>query len=124
MPAIRSINDVAGQLRANWNGYLARYWLLLILLALAAIADMLSTVFFMIIDGPEVEGHPIIRLLSIALGPVLGPVVGKLCQFAAAVVLTVYLRRWAIYIFVTVIILYAWAAVYNIVATPILLSTP
>jgi hypothetical protein len=30
------------------------------------------------------------------------------------VALTIYLRRWAIYIFVAVIILYAWAAWYNI----------
>jgi hypothetical protein len=121
MTQIEPIRNVANQLRANWSGYLVQYWVFLVLLALAAIADMLSTVFFMAIDGPEAEGHPVIRLISVVLGPVLGPVVGKLSQVAAAVVLTVYLRRWAIYIFVSVIILYAWAAVYNVVATPLLL---
>ncbi|MDI6451062.1 hypothetical protein [Anaerobaca lacustris] len=121
MTRIQSIQDIPAQLRGNWPGYLAQYWIFLVLLALAAIADMLSTVFFMAIDGPEAESHPVIRLISVVLGPVLGPVIGKLSQVAAAVVLTVYLRRWAIYIFVAVIILYAWAAVYNVVATPLLL---
>ncbi len=121
MPTIRSFSDVTERLQANWDGYLTRYWVFLVLLALAAIADMLSTVFFMIIDGPEAEGHPVIRLLSIVLGPVSGPIIGKCGQFAAAIVLTVFLRRWAIYIFITAIMLYAWAAVYNIVATPLLL---
>jgi hypothetical protein len=124
MIQVRSIGDVVKQLRANWSGYLATYWVFLILLALAATADMLSTVFFMTIDGPQAERHPVIRLVSIALGPVLGPVVGKLCQFAAVVILTVFLRRWAIYIFVAVIILYAWAAAYNVVATPIVAHYP
>lgn len=52
----------------------------------------------------------------------LGPVVGKLAQFAAVVLLTVFLRRWAVYLFIAVIILYAWAAIYNVVATPVLLG--
>jgi hypothetical protein len=121
MTPIRSIRDIAERLQANWNGYLTQYWMFLTLLALAAIADMLSTVFFMVIDGPHAERHPMIRLISIVLGPVTGPVIGKLLQFAAVIVVTVFLRRWALYIFVTVIILYAWAAAYNVAATPILL---
>ncbi len=81
---------------------------------------MLSTVFFMVIDGPQAELHPLIRLISMVLGPVTGPVVGKLFQFATVIVVTVFLRRWALYIFVVVIILYAWAAAYNMAATPLL----
>ena len=119
---VRSIGDVARRLQDNWPGYLATYWAFLLLLAVAAAADMLSTVFFMAIDGPQAESHPVIRLLSLALGPMLGPVVSKLAQFAAVILLTVFLRRWAICIFVAVIILYAWAAVYNAVATPVLLG--
>ena len=122
MIQVRSIGDVAKRLQDNWPGYLATYWAFLVVLALAAVADMFSTVFFMAIDGPHAESHPVIRLLALALGPMLGPVVGKLAQFAAVVLLTVFLRRWAIYIFVAVIILYAWAAVYNVVATPVLLG--
>jgi len=50
------------------------------------------------------------------------PVVGKLAQFAAVILLTVFLRSWAVYLFIAVIILYARAAVYNVVATPVLLG--
>ncbi len=120
MATIRSIRDIRERFEANWDGYLARYWIWLFLLAVAAIADMLSTVFFMVIDGPQAELHPLIRLISMVLGPVTGPVVGKLFQFATVIVVTVFLRRWALYIFVVVIILYAWAAAYNMAATPLL----
>ena len=121
MTSIRSIRDIRERFHVNWNGYLAQYWICLLLLAVAAIADMLSTVFFMAIDGPQAERHPIIRLISMALGPVTGPVVGKLFQFATVIIVTVFLRRCALYIFVAVIILYAWAAAYNVIATPLLL---
>jgi hypothetical protein len=39
---------------------------------------------------------------------------GKLFQLMVVVALTVYLRRWAVYVFVAVIILHAWAAWYNV----------
>jgi hypothetical protein len=116
--------DVIARLRANWCGYLREYRILLVLLGVAALADMLSTIYFMLIDGPGAERHPVIRAVSIVLGPVLGPIVGKLCQIATVLVVTVYLRRLALYILVAVIILYAWAAWYNIVATPVLLGSP
>ena len=60
------------------------------------------------------ERHPTIRVLSLFMGPMFGPVVGKLLQLMAVFAVTVYLRRWEVYIFVTVIILYTWAAWYNI----------
>jgi len=98
----------------NWEGYIHQYRVYLVLTFLAVLADAASTVYFMLRTGPDAEGHPAIRLASTVFGPILGPVLGKLCQLTVVVALTVYLRRWAIYIFVTVIILYAWAAWYNI----------
>jgi hypothetical protein len=114
MTQFRTIRDVIERFRANWQGYLRRYRILLVLTILAATADMLSTIRFMLLEGPEAEGHPAVRVLAIVFGPVFGPVLGKICQFAVIISLTVYLRRWAVYIFVTVIILYTWAAWYNI----------
>lgn len=102
------------RLRENWRGYVREYWVWLFLAVLAALADMAATIHFMCSAGPEAEEHPAIRLVSMVLGPVLGPILGKLCQFAVVILLTVYLRRYALYIFVTVIILYAWAAWYNV----------
>jgi hypothetical protein len=97
MMRMRTIADVIARFRANWRGYLREYRVLLILLGVAALADMLSTIYFMLVDGPAAERHPAIRAVSIILGPVLGPIVGKLCQIATVIVVTVYLRRLALY---------------------------
>ncbi len=75
---------------------------------------MFSTIHFITIEGPESEAHPDVMILSIILGPVLGPIAGKICQLAAILLITVYLRRWAVYIFSAIILLYTWAAWYNI----------
>ncbi|MHC4227864.1 MAG: hypothetical protein ACYSW0_10600 [Planctomycetota bacterium] len=79
--------------RVNWEGYIRERRVFLILTALAALADAASTVYFMLRAGPDAEGHPAIRLVSAVFGPILGPIVGKLCQFTVVVVLTVYLHR-------------------------------
>lgn len=108
------MGDIVERFRINWKGYLRQYRFFLILTVIAALADAASTVYFMLRTGPDAEGHPVIRIISMVFGPVLGPVISKVCQFSAIVVLTVYLRRWAMYIFVAVIILYTWAAWYNV----------
>lgn len=124
MQRMQSVDDVIGRLRANWRGYVSAYGIFLILVVLAAAADALSTVFFMLIRGPQEEAHPVIRWIALVLGPVLGPLVGKLVQIVALIAVTVYLRRWAVYLFILAIILYVWAAWYNILAIPILLHRP
>lgn len=111
---IRSVSDIIERFRINCHGYIREYRVLLILTVFAALADAASTVYFMLRAGPDAEGHPAIRLISAVFGPILGPIIGKLCQFTAVVVLTIYLRLWSVYIFVAVIVLYAWAAWYNV----------
>ena len=124
MDQIQSIEDIVKRIRANWPGYMSAYSVFLVLVVLAAMADAFSTVFFMLIRGPQEEAHPVIRWIALVLGPVLGPLVGKLAQIVALIAVTVYLRRWAVYLFISATILYAWAAWYNILAIPILLHTP
>ncbi len=114
MGQIRTIRDIINRLRENSKGYLRKYFVYLALTALAAMADMVSTMYIMLLFGPEAERHPTIRLAATILGPFVGPIVGKLWQLAAVITLTIYLRYWAVYIFVTVIFLYGWAAWYNI----------
>lgn len=111
---IKSVRDIIDRFRNNWEGYLREYRVFLILIFLAALADAASTMYFMLRAGANAEGHPAIRLVSAIFGPILGPILGKLCQLAVVIVLTVYLRRWAAYIFVAVIVLYTWAAWYNV----------
>ncbi len=111
---VRSTKDIVERFRTNWSGYVREYHLFLALTILAALADAASTVYFMLQGGPDAEGHPAVRLVSMVLGPMFGPILGKLCQFIVVVALTIYLRRWAVPIFVAVIILYVWAAWYNV----------
>lgn len=111
---IRSIDDVVKRYRENWRGYVRRFRVLLAVTLLAALADAVSTVYFMLVEGPEAESHPAVWFMAGLLGPVLGPLVGKACQFFVVIGLTVYLRRYALYIFVAVIVLYSWAAWFNI----------
>jgi hypothetical protein len=95
-------------------GYVREYRIFLILVLLASLADMASTIRFMVYAGPQAELHPTVRFVSEFLGPWLGPVVGKAIQVIVIITLTVFLRRWAIFIFIPVIILYAWAAWHNV----------
>jgi hypothetical protein len=111
---IRSLDDIKIRLRENWVGYVHEYRILLVLVVLASLADMASTIHFMVYAGPEAELHPTVRFVSQFLGPLLGPAFGKAIQFTVVIVLTVFLRRWAIFIFIPVIILYTWAAWYNV----------
>jgi hypothetical protein len=114
MSQIRSLEDITTRLRANWVGYVHEYRVFLILVLLASLADMVSTIHFLLYAGPQGEWHPTVRFASEFLGPILGPVFGKAVQFTVIITLTVFLRRWAIFIFIPVIILYSWAAWYNV----------
>jgi len=111
---LKTFRDVGTRLRENWKGYIRQYRVLLILVLLASLADMASTIHFMLIHGPEVEGHPVVRAISLVFGPILGPIVGKGTQFIVAVALTVFLRHWTPYILIPLTILYGWAAWFNV----------
>ncbi len=62
---------------------------------------------------PEI--HPAIEFVSSKiLGPVVGPLFGGLAKTVAGIVLGIYCRKYAGYIFVTASIISFWAAWYNI----------
>jgi hypothetical protein len=111
---MRSFRDVLTRFRENWLGYVHEYRLLLVLVLLASLADMASTIYFMLSWGPAAEGHPAVRMFSEAYGPVFGPLLGKTVQFLTIIGVTVFLRRWALFILISIIILYTWAAWYNV----------
>ena len=81
------MEDILERFRMNWEGYIRQYRVFLVLTILAAVADAASTIYFMCRTGPDAEGHPAIRLISIVFGPVLGPIVSKLCQLSVIVIL-------------------------------------
>ena len=111
---MRSFRDVLTRFRENWAGYLHEYRFFLVLVLLASLADTASTIYFMLSRGPAAEGHPAVRMISEAYGPIFGPILGKTIQFLTLIGVTVFLRRWATFIFIPIIILYTWAAWYNV----------
>ena len=109
-----SLKDVFARFKDNWVGYVSEYRIFLIITLLTALADMVSTSLFMLREGPDAEVHPAIRVVCIIFGPIAGPLIGKICQLIAILGVSVYFRRYATYLFLPVIILYSWAAWYNI----------
>src|SRR5262245_47746390 len=90
---------VWGRLSENSRGYLNDFRLALLLVILCALADSWSTTYFMLRDGIEHEVHPVVRFSSLALGPFVGPLLGKTAQLAAIVLVTLYWRHLARYVF-------------------------
>lgn len=110
----------------NYRGFFHRYRWFIAVFVLAIFCDAASTIHFMLIEGPGVEIHPLIRLVSRILGPVVGPVMAAIGKALAGVALCIYCRRFAAYIFVTASTISFWAAWYNIwgykVYTPLILK--
>ena len=99
--------------RDNWPCFWKAYSWLTAVFVIALFCDAASTIHFMLRAGPEIEMHPVIRCLSRALGPVAGPLFAAAGKAVGGIVLAVYLRKFAAYLFVTVSIISFWAAWYN-----------
>jgi hypothetical protein len=101
--------------RKNWQGFWGVYWWLIIIFVVALGCDAASTVYFMMQDGGhDNEVHPAIWLISAIFGPILGPILGWIGKAAAGLVVAIYWRRIAAYIFIFASILSFWAAWYNV----------
>ena len=111
---INFCRPVTDRLATNYQGYWQRYYWLLIVTFIAALADLMSTIRFMTAEGIEQELHPAIRIVAFITGPIVGPIIGKLAQLAAILLVTLYTRRIAIFIFIAATMMYSWAAWYNI----------
>src|SRR6266851_5705028 len=98
------------RLRRNYRGYFQKFYLYILLAAAAAFVDSLSTWNFMVNGSVYDELHPVIRFVSIMVGPVLGPLIGKICQLLALVFLTIVFRPAARIIFIPVILIYLYGA--------------
>jgi len=110
----RGARGVVDRFRRNSVGYFTEFRFFLAITFVAALLDRLSTIHFMKLDGPDQEMHPAVRIVSNVFGTVAGPVIGKVCQLAAIMLVTIYLRPQAKYIFLVVVVLYCWAAWFNV----------
>jgi hypothetical protein len=56
----------------------------------------------------------VIRVAATIAGPVLGPLLGAFAKTIAGVMVSIYCRRFAVYILVLTAIISFWAAWYNV----------
>lgn len=108
------MRKVASRFRKNYKGFWSQYGWLAGVFVLAVLCDGISTVHFMMHEGVEKELHPAIYSVSLLLGPVAGPMVGSCIKAVAGIGLAIYLRRFAVYIFILASALSFWAAWYNV----------
>jgi len=106
--------DIALRFRSNSKGFWKQYKWLIIIFVTALICDCASTVYFMLHTGPESELHPGVQYASELLGPVAGPIIIMILKCIAGIAVSIYLRKYALYIFVAGSGIFFWAAWYNI----------
>ncbi len=106
----REIETVKAALLNLWE----RYWWWLVIFFITILCDSLSTIVFMLREGAEAEAHPAIRFVSEIFGPILGPLVGFAAKVLAGILVGVYCRKFAVYVFIAVSIISFWAAWYNL----------
>ena len=113
-------NIIVERCRQNWPGFWRTYRWLLIIFFVGLLCDAASTIRFMRSEGPEAETNPGIRIVSQVLGPAgiyIGPLIAVVGKTCAALLVSVYWRRGAVYILVVGSILSYWAAWYNVWGT-------
>jgi len=102
------------RLEKNSKGFWRTYRWFIAVFIIALLCDAASTIHFMLRYGPEAEIHLVIRFMSMAFGCVVGPLLGMIGKAAAGVIVAIYLRRFALCIFVSASIISFLAAWYNV----------
>ena len=82
---------------------------------IAFLCDGLSTVYFMLQENRvDDELHPVIRLISYILGPIVCPLFSAIAKAAVGLLVAIYCRRFALYILLAASLISLWAAWYNV----------
>ena len=89
------------------------YRVALLFLLAAAAADVATSIPSLLVHGPAAEVHPAHRMVIQLLGPVAGPILGKISQLAFVVFVACLWRRWCGWMLVLCGVFYAAAAVSN-----------
>jgi hypothetical protein len=82
--------DAEIDITANRWLLLDKYRLLFLLLIYTALADAISTTYFMARIGPAHESNLVVRLLAYSYGIVWGPLLGKALQVVGVWLITVF----------------------------------
>lgn len=107
-------HGIADKFRHNSIGFWPKFKWLVAIFILAILCDALSTIYFMRETGPKAELHIGIQFISELFGTVIGPLIGMVLKTTAGIAIAIYLRKYAVYIFVAGIVISFWAAWYNL----------
>lgn len=108
------MRQIRERFATNWNGFWDEWKLAAAVFFIAVLADALSTIHFMQYEGIESELHPMVNQLSRLCGEVAGPLIGAVFKGIAGIVVAVFWRRIAGFIFGLSSVVSLWAAWYNI----------
>jgi len=108
------MKQIQDRFMRNWDGFLGQWGIVIVFFCAALLADAVSTIYFMQHEGADAEMHPMVCLVSRWCGPILGPLVGAFGKAAAGLIVAVYWRRIAGFIFGLTSVISLWAAWYNL----------
>ena len=106
--------DQSIDLRANNRLLFSKHLHLVHWIVITAVLDAVSTIFFMQVLGPQIEINPIVRMSSLWLGVIIGPIVGKLAQLFAVWALSILAPRFTAWLCILVITLNSLAFLFNL----------
>jgi hypothetical protein len=98
----------------NWDGFWDQWKVVVVFFYIALLADAISTIHFMRHEGIDSELHPMVNLAAQCFGPIAGPLIGAALKAVSGLVVAVFWRRIAGFIFGIVSIISVWAAWYNL----------
>ena len=90
-----------------------KYWPAITAVVIAAVLDMLSTINFMLVSGPQSELHPGMRAMAEMFGIVLGVVLGTLGRLIFVMVVAAVWRKACTAVMLVCAVLYFLAAMSN-----------
>lgn len=106
---------IVARFHENSRGFWKKHRWFIIIFAIAILCDAASTVYFMLESNPDAEAHPVIcYLCSNILGPVAGPLFAAVAKVVIGVIVAIYCRVFAVFIFGAVSAVSFWAAWYNV----------
>jgi hypothetical protein len=117
-----TMGAITSRFRENAGGFWKSYHWIVVIFALAILADAASTIHFMKREGPLAELNPMVRAASCLLGFVSGPLVGGLAKAAVAIVAAIYCRRFAGTLLLAGTMIYLAATWYNLYAVNLYLA--
>ena len=108
------MNRILKRFEENWDGFLGRWRVLLLFFCIALLADAISTIHFMRVEGVDAEMHPMVNLISRCCGPVMGPLLAAAAKAISGLVVAVYWRPIASVILGLTTLVSFWAAWFNL----------